>query len=143
MKYLILMLLCLINFNSQAAICDGKPFISSQTGDGKAFGLFIEEKDFKNSPEWSLNLSEPPLSISQAVEIINSWSEGYYQKFDQVNIQSIEIKSPWCLNDKTWVYIFKLEPRIDGNPVWGSYMAAVTMSGVVIEPKEVVVKSNL
>ena len=40
------------------------------------------------------------------------------------------------MGPKVWIYIFMLQPEIDGNPVFGSqHLAAVTMSGEVIKPR--------
>jgi hypothetical protein len=138
MKYLALVVLFSFFLNSNAIGCENKPFITSQTGDGKSFGLFADAKYFKNAPEWNIASDEPPLSISSAVEIVNSWAESFYHKYDKVKIENIRIQSPWCMGDKAWVYVFTLQPEIDGNPVFGSqYLAAVTMSGELIEPREV------
>lgn len=136
LKYLVLVVLVALFLNSNVYGCENEPFITSQTGDGQSFGLFADKKYIKNAPEWNITSEEPPLSIFNAIEIVNSWAESFYQKYDKIKIESIKLQSPWCMGPKVWVYIFMLQPEIDGNPVFGSqYLAAVTMSGEVIKPR--------
>jgi hypothetical protein len=118
--------------------CGDSPFTSTRTQDGKKIGLFATAKDFLGADKWDINSGEPPLSISQAIAIINEWSKGFYTRFDSMVVNSFRVQEYGCWDAKGhWLYVFDLSPIVDGNKLHGgAYMVAVTMSGKVIEPRK-------
>ncbi|MDQ2076384.1 hypothetical protein [Marinimicrobium sp. ABcell2] len=118
--------------------CGDRAFTSTRTQDGSSIGLFASAEDFEGAEKWDINSGEPPLSVSQAVSIVTEWAEGFYHRFDSMAVKSVRIQEYGCWDARGhWLYVFSLSPVIDDNRLHGSgYMAAVTMSGKVIEPRE-------
>ena len=138
MKFMFLILALVVSTSVFAYECGDHPFSSTSKQDGSKIGLFATLEDFDGSKSWSIENGEPPLSISEAVVIVKAWAASFYTRFDSVAVSSFRMQGDVCWKAKDqWVYVFDLAPIIDGNKLYGSaYMAAVTMSGKVIEPRE-------
>ena len=139
MKYLSILGMLLFSVEVSAYECGSSPFRTSENGKGVKVGLFIQNEDFVNSPKWSLGSGEPPLSISKAASIISDWANQNYTKFDSMKISSITLQENGCLVLKDhWIYVVDINPIIDGNELFGGgYMAAITMEGKIIEPRDI------
>ncbi|WP_299599717.1 hypothetical protein [uncultured Microbulbifer sp.] len=139
MKIILTVIFMLTTVSCFAGSCGESPLISTANADGKKVGIFAKSGDFEESLKWDINHGEPPLSISKAVGIVQAWSKNYYSKFDTVLVHSFNMQEFTCWGRTGhWLYVFQLIPVIDGNRLFSSsYMAAVTMSGKVLEPQAI------
>lgn len=137
-KYLILVLASFIATPGIAFQCGERPFTSTRFQDGTQIGLFAESEHFEGAQTWEINNGEPPLSISQAITIVQEWAETFYERYDSVKVSNLRLQEFGCGEARHhWLYVFNLTPVIDGHKLYGgAYMAAVTMSGKVIEPRK-------
>ncbi len=64
----------------------------------------ISQKDIKNSPEWKPEISEPPLTVAQAIKAVKDFSK--VLGVSEV-IKEIEIR-PFPTHVKHWHYLIKV-----------------------------------
>jgi hypothetical protein len=91
----------------------------------------------ERAPRWTDLNSEPPIALIKATQIALQWAKLEYHRFDDVEINEINLRKSYCssLSD-TWYYVIDFAPIIDGNRILGSgYFAAVLMDGTVVGPK--------
>lgn len=138
MKQILSLLLVLLANQAQAK-CGDYPFNSVAYKDGKRVGLYITADELNRDKPWSPDWGEPPLSMSQAVSIALDWAGDFYPNYDSIAINYFTLSRSRCQQaEDRWVYSFSLSPVVDGNVVIGKiHLAAVTMSGRVIEPRDV------
>ena len=70
---------------------------------------------------------------------MSEWARNFYTRFDSVAVNGVRLQEYGCWEARgNWLYVFDRSPVIDGNKLYGgAYMAAVTMSGRVIGPREI------
>ena len=118
--------------------CGEIALLSTTKDDGTEIGIYISDQQLEPTPEWSPGSGEPPLGVTEAIEIAIQWAEKEYARYDSVEIHGIDLQEVGCSRAKNhWYYMFHFRPVIDGNRLWGSgNFAAVLMDGTVIGPKE-------
>ena len=118
--------------------CDEIPFSSTVLDDGTKIGVYVSDQQIEQTPKWSPQSGAPPLSLIQAIEIATEWADKEYNRFDNVEVYSIDLRRIGCRRaGEHWVYMFHFTPVMEGERLWGSrYFAAVLMDGNVIQPKK-------
>lgn len=134
MKRLLLLLSLLIFTQyTYAYSCGDTPLIQSEK-DGVKYGVFISTEAILKTPEWQPSSQEPPISVSQAVNIAQSQGQTLFPKYDKIRVRAININPYHCLYGKSyWYYLFDMSLEIDGNELIGvGNWVAVLMDGTVI-----------
>ena len=121
-----------------AGYCGRHAVLSTTLDDGTEIGVFLPEEQVMRAPKWAPGQGEPPLGISELVEIATAWALDTYARYDDVRIRSIGLNSRSCgaLRD-SWYYVVHFTPIIDGNRlIGGGNFAAVLMDGTVVAPRK-------
>jgi len=132
--------LCCLLFTGSASGFDcGKEFrLSTTREDGTTVGLIIAPEPVMAAPQWTPRDGEPPLSVSEAVEIATRWGRGRYTRYDRVEVAGIDLGEYQCgdVSDR-WYYTLTFRLFIDGNGLLGAgNFVAVLMDGTLIPPTE-------
>lgn len=124
MKYYRWLPILILILSANAHALQSKIEILEQFDNLKMVAL-IDRKDIDSNPEWDPNVSEPPLTLVQAIQAVkdfNNTSEPIGA------IREIEIR-PIPKHDKNWHYLIKIENNAM-NTKYNIYI--VLMSGKVI-----------
>ena len=130
----LLLLACLVSAEEK-----GEPFVyTTSNTDIPNFGLWCEEGVSDTDNPWVIESEEPPISISVAVATVFEWASRFYISFDSIFIHDIVLQhNPCSMAKNQWLYRFDFLPIVDGKIIGdGDYLVAVTMSGMIIEPRE-------
>jgi hypothetical protein len=111
----------LLLFSTAGLACGDGPVFKSTSADGKSMGLFLSDSSFESSPIWEPGSGEPPLSISNAIQIAQQWAVARYRKYDGVEIREVSLSEYHCggISSK-WYYLVGVTPLFDGNEVYGA-----------------------
>jgi hypothetical protein len=124
---------------AQDASCGSQAMMTIAKADGSKSGLFISPTQISNSPAWSPETSEPPLSFSKAVQLATEWAKKEHKRFDGVQVRGINVTPYVCPTPKDrWYYTVHFAPIIDSIPLLApGYFVAVLMDGTLVGPTPV------
>jgi hypothetical protein len=124
------------NVFGQEPSCGSQAMTTIAKADGAKLGLFISPAQMSNSPAWTPETGEPPLSVSKAVQLATEWAKKEYKRFDGVQARAINIGAYGCPTPKDrWFYTVHFTPIMDSIPLLvPGYFAGVLMDGTVIGP---------
>lgn len=127
-------------FSGTAAVhaCGETPVMSTRLEDGTVIGLYLKDQQLERTPNWQPQKGEPPLSPSQAWDLVSKWGKEKLKRYDRIRIRSINLTRSGCWRSRgRWYYIVHYDPIIDGNSLYGGgNFAAVLMDGTVIGPQK-------
>lgn len=133
------MFLLLVVGSETVLACGDSPVMSTRKDNGKRIGLFISVIQIESAPEWKPgDGGVPPLSVTDAHDIVRNWAKLHYSRYDNVRVREISLRPYTCAHvSERWYYLFDLNPVIDGNELWGAgNWAAVLMDGSVVGTRE-------
>ena len=87
-------------------------------------------------PDWKLD-KEPPLPVSTATEIANTWIKKKYPKFNKFSIAAITLSKIWDREyQNKWYYSISVNAfaDIDGINTRSFFSVIILMDGSVVEP---------
>ncbi|MCW8930606.1 MAG: hypothetical protein OQL19_10245 [Gammaproteobacteria bacterium] len=112
---------------------------------GKEVGIFVDWKKINNTPSWNIENEEPPISVGNAVLIVNKWQKENHSSLENYTIDSFTLHKYHCNKvDDKWVYILNFTPSDYMSRMSATrYMVAVLMDGTVVTPREVPIRKKL
>jgi len=121
-----------------ARYCGSHTVLTTILDDGTEIGLFLTEEQMSRAPRWTPGQGEPPLGISELVDVATAWALQNYTRYDDVRISSVSLNNRSCGSAReSWYYVVHFTPIIDGNRLFGgANFAAVLMDGTVVAPKK-------
>lgn len=93
------------------------------------YGIF--ESDLADTPSWNPETGEPPVALSQAVQIARSNLPRFVKEADKLAVGKVDLQR---FADEKWVYevLFNCGDAGDCGP---SFWVIVKMDGAVLEPQ--------
>jgi hypothetical protein len=131
--------LLFLNATAWAMGCQDLPLMQLRLQDGTMVRIFALDEQINSTNVWDMGQSgDPPLPLSKALRIAQSWAAKNYHGFDSVRIGRISLNERRCgFSRGHWFYVFDFDPVKDGNLLLGTeHFVAVLMDGRVIPPNE-------
>ncbi len=129
--------LVFIDFAFARGDCEGV-HMGSHTDMNGVQTLFCASYDsVMKTPEWDGKSDTPPLKLSEAMTIGQSWLKKENPKFEDFQIREISISRVGNSEIKDrWYYSLDFQAIVGGRTLYGSpFNAVILMDGTLVEPR--------
>jgi len=114
--------------------CDAQRNSAIAINNGVRVRLTIPDSSYAGQPTWSPEDGEPPVSITEAMSLIQGWVKSKHGASRDADFNSLNLSpGEGCSGASAWHYIVYFGYLEDGEPVDGfTDVAAVMMDGSLI-----------
>lgn len=130
MKKLICKLLTLFIFSPlvSAFSCNEMPLSGYVDNDGKEHFIRVNQEKIKKTEPWSPASEDIPLSIQDAIKILEKTMSDKFPKYDRFVVDTITLESYKCPEiHGRWYYSLLVTPIMDGVKLYKSYQYVVVL----------------
>lgn len=119
-----------------AAGCGKMPVLSATDPSGGRIELVLDSDSIEQTPQWTLEKGEPPLSVAKAASLAKKWRKENYKDMSDAEVRQISLTSLGCSSmNGHWYYVVEFLPKVNSVPRFepGNWVA-VLFDGTVVGP---------